>query len=203
MRMFSADGSSYRWIRGRIVYNWIRGRIAGFGPWPMRDWVLLWPIIDRLGPKALVIMWPKPRGLVHPVYVIKSPQSSMILPADHVLRAVINARLSATLFPPGVIYFYAVPLLDMGLLDYIRTADPRKVQAVEVQKGEEQVKLLDSIKHCFVSLDAPVAVQQASSSGSGAGPEVSAPSAEGNVVVEENVIPVGTYMDLVDPEGDL
>ncbi|GJZ64139.1 hypothetical protein Tco_0620560 [Tanacetum coccineum] len=37
----------------------------------------------------------------------------MILPADHVLRAVINARLSATLFPPGVIYFYAVPLLEM------------------------------------------------------------------------------------------
>ncbi|GJT34458.1 hypothetical protein Tco_0924877 [Tanacetum coccineum] len=92
---------------------------------------------------------------------------------------------------------------DMGLLDYIRTADPRKVQAVEVQKGEEQVTLLDSIKHCFVSLDAPAAVQQASGSGSGAGPEVSAPSAEGNVVAEENVIPVGTYLDLVDPEGDL
>ncbi|GJW22122.1 putative ribonuclease H-like domain-containing protein [Tanacetum coccineum] len=224
MRMSSVDGSSYRWIRGQIVYNWIRRRIAGFRSWPMRDWVLLWPIINRLGPKARVIMWPKPRGLVHPIYVIKSPQSSMILPADHVLRAVINARLSATLFPPGVIYFYAVfpisvPLYtggalekdpaphltarqkqtvqvlyankapfrrypgcflvlvglslyypfdentypaferpdktDMGLLDYIRTADPRKVQAVEVQKGEEQVKLLDSIKHCFVSLDAP------------------------------------------------
>ncbi|GJY11470.1 hypothetical protein Tco_0379655 [Tanacetum coccineum] len=46
---------------------------------------------------------------------------------------------------------------DMGLLDYIRTADPRKVQAVEVQKGEEQVTLFDSIKHCFVSLDAPAA----------------------------------------------
>ncbi|GJT44025.1 hypothetical protein Tco_0952740 [Tanacetum coccineum] len=92
---------------------------------------------------------------------------------------------------------------DMGLLDYIRTADPRKVQAVEVQKGEEQVTLLDSIKHCFVSLDAPAAVQQASGSGSGAGPEVSAPSAGENVVAEENVIPVGTYVDLVDPEGDL
>ncbi|GKG18241.1 hypothetical protein Tco_0372539, partial [Tanacetum coccineum] len=53
------------------------------------------------------------------------------------------------------------------------------------------------------SLDAPAAVQQASGSGSGAGPEVSAPSAKGNVVAEENVIPVGTYLDLVDPEGDL
>ncbi|GKA49277.1 hypothetical protein Tco_0742235, partial [Tanacetum coccineum] len=92
---------------------------------------------------------------------------------------------------------------DMGLLDYIRTADPRKVQAVEVRKGKERVKLLDSIKHCFVSLDAPAAVQQASGSDSGVGPEVSTPSAEGNIVAEENVIPVGTYLDLVDPEGDL
>ncbi|GJT41457.1 hypothetical protein Tco_0941322 [Tanacetum coccineum] len=92
---------------------------------------------------------------------------------------------------------------DMGLLDYIRTADPRKVQAVEVQKGEEQVTLLESIKHCFVSLDAPAAVYQASGSGSGAGPEVSAPSAGDNVVAEEDVIPVGTYVDLVDPEDNL
>ncbi|GKB09907.1 hypothetical protein Tco_0843830 [Tanacetum coccineum] len=81
--------------------------------------------------------------------------------------------------------------IDMGLLDYIRTADPRKVQAVEVQKEEEQVTLLESIKHCFVSLDAPAAVHQASGSGSGAGPKVSAPSARENVVAEENVIPVG------------
>ncbi|GJY95178.1 hypothetical protein Tco_0511539, partial [Tanacetum coccineum] len=65
---------------------------------------------------------------------------------------------------------------DMGLLDYIRTADPWKVQAVEVQKGGD---------------------------GSGAGPDVSAPSAEENVVAEENVIPAGTYLDLMDPEGDL
>ncbi|GJY70829.1 hypothetical protein Tco_0474532, partial [Tanacetum coccineum] len=92
---------------------------------------------------------------------------------------------------------------DMGLLDYIRTANPRKVQAVEVQKGEEQVTLLESIKHCFMFLDAPAAVHQASGSGSGAGPEVSASSAGKNVVAEENVIPVGTYVDLIDPEDDL
>ncbi|GJU42474.1 hypothetical protein Tco_1195431 [Tanacetum coccineum] len=91
---------------------------------------------------------------------------------------------------------------DMGLLDYIRTADPRKVQAVEVQKGEEQVTLFDSIKHCFVSLDAPAAAHQASGSGSGAGAEASAPSAEGNVV-EENVIPEGAFLDLTDPECDV
>ncbi|GJV60198.1 hypothetical protein Tco_1466298 [Tanacetum coccineum] len=92
---------------------------------------------------------------------------------------------------------------EMGLLDYIRTADPRKVQAVEVQKGEEQVKLLDSIKHCFVSLDTPAVAQQEGGSGSGAGPEVSAPAAEENVVAEENIVSVGTYLDLTDPEDDL
>ncbi|GKF39926.1 hypothetical protein Tco_0119987, partial [Tanacetum coccineum] len=91
---------------------------------------------------------------------------------------------------------------DMGLLDYIRIADPQKVQAVEVQKGEEQVKLLDSIKYCFVSLDAPAVVQQEGCSGSGAGPDIYAPSAEENVVAEENVIPAGTYLDLIDPEAE-
>ncbi|GKD38143.1 hypothetical protein Tco_1258350, partial [Tanacetum coccineum] len=91
----------------------------------------------------------------------------------------------------------AVQVLSSNKAPFWRTADPRKVQAVEVQKGEEQVKLLDSIKHCFVSLDAPARVQQEGGSGSGAGPEVSAPSAK------ENIIPVGTYLDLMDLEGDL
>ncbi|GJY54824.1 hypothetical protein Tco_0446488 [Tanacetum coccineum] len=91
---------------------------------------------------------------------------------------------------------------DMGLLDYIRTADPRKVQAVEVQKGEEQVTLFDSIKHCFVSLDAPAVAHQASGSGSGVGAEVSAPSVEGNVV-EENVIPESAFLNPTDPEFDV
>ncbi|GKF82059.1 hypothetical protein Tco_0243715, partial [Tanacetum coccineum] len=54
----------------------------------------------------------------------------------------------------------------------------------------------------FVSLDAPVAVQQASGSDSGAGVAVSAPSAEENVV-EENVILEGTFLDLTDPESDV
>ncbi|GKE12369.1 hypothetical protein Tco_1415920, partial [Tanacetum coccineum] len=92
---------------------------------------------------------------------------------------------------------------DMGLLDYIRTADPRKVQAVEVEKGREQVKLLDSIKHCFVSLDTPAAAQQEGGSGSGAGLEVSTPAPEEHIVAGENVVSMGTYLDLVDPEDDL
>ncbi|GJW42760.1 hypothetical protein Tco_0071559 [Tanacetum coccineum] len=32
---------------------------------------------------------------------------------------------------------------DIGLLDFIKTADPQKVRAVEVQKGDDQVKLLE------------------------------------------------------------
>ncbi|GJS91261.1 hypothetical protein Tco_0773897 [Tanacetum coccineum] len=94
------------------------------------------------------------------------------------------------------------PSGDMGLLDYIRTADPRKVQAVEVQKGEEQVTLFDSIKHCFVSLNAPAAAHQASGSGSGAGAEVSVSFAERNVV-EESVIPEGAFLNPTDPECDV
>ncbi|GJV93799.1 hypothetical protein Tco_1541612 [Tanacetum coccineum] len=84
----------------------------------------------------------------------------------------------------------------------------RQEQAVQVssgsnvQKGEEQVTLFDSIKHCFVSLDAPAAAHQASGSGSGAGAEVSVSSAEGNVV-EENVLPEGAFLDLTDPECDV
>ncbi|GJT95515.1 sucrose synthase [Tanacetum coccineum] len=35
---------------------------------------------------------------------------------------------------------------DMGLLDFIQTADPRKVRAVEVQKGADQVTLLESTR---------------------------------------------------------
>ncbi|GKC70703.1 hypothetical protein Tco_1116586, partial [Tanacetum coccineum] len=57
--------------------------------------------------------------------------------------------------------------------------DPGLVQAVDVQKG--------ATKEQF----------------SVAGPEVSAPTAEENVVAEENIISVGTYLDLMDPEGDL
>ncbi|GJT98337.1 hypothetical protein Tco_1093855, partial [Tanacetum coccineum] len=54
---------------------------------------------------------------------------------------------------------------EMGLHDFIKTADPRKVQAVEVQKKDDQVKLLESTSHCFMSLVTPAAA-----------PEVSAPA---------------------------
>ncbi|GJU67329.1 hypothetical protein Tco_1253588 [Tanacetum coccineum] len=46
---------------------------------------------------------------------------------------------------------------DMGLLDFIKTANPRKVWAVEVQKGDDQVPLLESTRHCFMPLVIPIA----------------------------------------------
>ncbi|GKF67952.1 hypothetical protein Tco_0197631, partial [Tanacetum coccineum] len=51
-------------------------------------------------------------------------------------------------------------------------------------------------------MDAPATAHQASGSGSGAGAEVSAPSAEGNVV-EENVIPESSSLNPIDPECDV
>ncbi|GJX95800.1 hypothetical protein Tco_0351598 [Tanacetum coccineum] len=52
----------------------------------------------------------------------------------------------------------------MGLLDFIQTADPRKVRAVEVQKGADQVTLLESTKDCFMHLVIPVAGGSSSTS---------------------------------------
>ncbi|GJR03295.1 hypothetical protein Tco_0526279 [Tanacetum coccineum] len=128
-------------------------------------------------------MWSKPGCLIYLLYVIKSPQSSMILHADHVLRAVINARLPVPFRP------------DMGLLDFIKTADPRKVQAVEVQKKDDQVKLLESTSHCFMSLVTPAA----GGSSFATAPEVSAPAE----VEPENVVPEDTYLDLTGPDLSL
>ncbi|GJT22631.1 hypothetical protein Tco_0892568 [Tanacetum coccineum] len=86
---------------------------------------------------------------------------------------------------------------EMGLLDFIKTADPRKVQAVEVQKKDDQVKLLESTSHCFMSLVTPAA----GGSSSAAAPEVSAPEVSAPVEVEpENVVPEDTYLDLTGPD---
>ncbi|GKC80572.1 hypothetical protein Tco_1131346 [Tanacetum coccineum] len=86
---------------------------------------------------------------------------------------------------------------DMGLLDFIKTADPRKVQAVEVQKKDDQVKLLESTSHCFMPLVAPAAGVGSSV----AAPEVSAPKVSALAEVEpENVIPEDTYLDLMGPD---
>ncbi|GJT75878.1 hypothetical protein Tco_1042603 [Tanacetum coccineum] len=71
----------------------------------------------------------------------------MILHADHVLHAVVNARSVTSMCLPAVrdhhVFFANVPHQVFGWvvrygLDFIKTADPRKVRAVEVQKGDDQ-----------------------------------------------------------------
>ncbi|GKA74496.1 hypothetical protein Tco_0780798 [Tanacetum coccineum] len=83
---------------------------------------------------------------------------------------------------------------EMGLFDFIKTADPRKVQAVEVQKGADQVKLLESTEHCFM----PLVPRAPGGSSSAAGAEVSAPVEERL----EDVAADDAYLELVDPGED-
>ncbi|GJX84713.1 hypothetical protein Tco_0335487 [Tanacetum coccineum] len=52
------------------------------------------PLFAWLGLEAYMMIQPRPRSLVRLLYVIKSPQSSMILLMEHVPYAVIIARLS-------------------------------------------------------------------------------------------------------------
>ncbi|GKF07154.1 hypothetical protein Tco_0041378, partial [Tanacetum coccineum] len=80
----------------------------------------------------------------------------------------------------------------MGLLDFIKTADPRKVRAVEVQKGEDQVTLLESTRHCFMPLVTPAA----GGSSSVAATEIPAPTERG----QENVAEEDAYLELADPD---
>ncbi|GJY18154.1 hypothetical protein Tco_0389645 [Tanacetum coccineum] len=81
---------------------------------------------------------------------------------------------------------------EMSLFDFIKTVDPRKVQAVEVQKGDNQVKLLESTQYCFMSL----VILAAGGSSSTAVAEVSAPTEEG----QENVALEDAYLELADPD---
>ncbi|GJV97856.1 hypothetical protein Tco_1549433 [Tanacetum coccineum] len=84
---------------------------------------------------------------------------------------------------------------DMGLLDFIKTADPRKVRAVEVQKGEEQVKFLESTQHCFM----PLKICASRGSSSAADAEVPAPAGEGL----EDAVAEDAYLELADPGEDM
>ncbi|GKA95092.1 hypothetical protein Tco_0817130, partial [Tanacetum coccineum] len=81
---------------------------------------------------------------------------------------------------------------DMGLLDFIKTADPRKVRAVEVQKGYDQVTLLESTRHCFMPLVIPVA----GGSSSVMATEIPAPTGRG----QESVAEENAYLELADPD---
>ncbi|GJV24098.1 hypothetical protein Tco_1376793 [Tanacetum coccineum] len=80
---------------------------------------------------------------------------------------------------------------DMGLLDFIKTADSRKVRAVEVQKGDDQVTLLESTRHCFM----PLVIPAAGGSSSVAATEILAPTERG----QEDVVtpPDGAWTEYV------
>ncbi|GKC13900.1 hypothetical protein Tco_1010682, partial [Tanacetum coccineum] len=80
---------------------------------------------------------------------------------------------------------------DMGLLDFIKTADPRKVRAVEVQKGDDQVTLLESTRHCFI----PLVIPAAGGSRSGAATDIPAPTERW----QESVAEEDAYLELADP----
>ncbi|GJR46421.1 hypothetical protein Tco_1314524 [Tanacetum coccineum] len=80
---------------------------------------------------------------------------------------------------------------DMGLLDFIKTADPRKVRTVEVQKGDDQVTLLESTRHCFM----PLVIPAAGGSGSAAATEIPAPTERR----QESVAEEDAYLELADP----
>ncbi|GJU92166.1 hypothetical protein Tco_1304589 [Tanacetum coccineum] len=73
-----------------------------------------------------------------------------------------------------------------------QTVRPPEGPAVEVQKKDDRVKLLESTSHCFMSLVTPAA----GGSSSAAAPEVSAPTE----VKPENVVPKDTYLDLTGPD---
>ncbi|GKE15306.1 hypothetical protein Tco_1422883 [Tanacetum coccineum] len=71
---------------------------------------------------------------------------------------------------------------------------------MEIQKKDDQVNLLESTSHCFMSLVTPAT----GGSSSDAAPEVSASEVSAPAEVEpENVVPEDTYLDLMEPDADL
>ncbi|GKF38270.1 hypothetical protein Tco_0118331, partial [Tanacetum coccineum] len=68
----SADGSTTNGFTDGSSTSGSADRSLGSGPKLTRVWALPWPVIDRFSQKAQVIMWPKPRGLVYPLYVINT-----------------------------------------------------------------------------------------------------------------------------------
>ncbi|GJY26492.1 hypothetical protein Tco_0401218 [Tanacetum coccineum] len=85
---------------------------------------------------------------------------------------------------------FPVGKVDMDLLDFIKTADPQKVRAVEVQKGDDQVKFLESTQHCFM----PLVIPAAGGSSSAAAAEIPAPNEGG----QEDVAEEDAYLELAD-----
>ncbi|GJU05586.1 hypothetical protein Tco_1122016, partial [Tanacetum coccineum] len=80
----------------------------------------------------------------------------------------------------------------MGLLDFIKNIDPRKVWAVEVQKGDDQVTFLESTRHFFM----PLVIPAAGGSSSVMATEIPALTERG----QEGVAEENAYLELADPD---
>ncbi|GJZ03674.1 hypothetical protein Tco_0536949 [Tanacetum coccineum] len=108
-----------------------------------------------------------------------------------------NFYIPAEVHPtaPGrdkIITQFPVNKVDMVLLDFIKTTNPRKVRAVKVQKGDDQVTLLESTRHCFM----PLVIPAAGGSSSIAATEIPAPTEGG----QEDVAEENAYLELADPD---
>ncbi|GKA62213.1 glutamyl-tRNA reductase 1, chloroplastic [Tanacetum coccineum] len=126
----------------------------------------------------------RPRSLVYPLYVIKSPQSSMPIACDIVACGSITDIKSAlteralqifcqTYHIPDEVHpqlanldqtIHEMPIgkIEMDLLSFIQTVDPTKVRIGERQRAEGEPKLLDTTVGRVVPL-LPVAPARASS----------------------------------------
>ncbi|GJS22174.1 putative heat shock protein 70 family protein [Tanacetum coccineum] len=113
---------------------------------------------------------------------------------DHCPSKGISAPLLYARQEQKVNFLKAIRLLyaDMGLLDFIKTSDPRKVRAVEVQKGDDQVTLLESARHCFM----PLVIPAAGGSSFVAATEIPALTEGG----QEDVAEENAYLELADPD---
>ncbi|GJT49460.1 receptor-like protein 7 [Tanacetum coccineum] len=190
----SIDVSSNRYQK----FNGRSGSLVGQGS-AITDWVWFRPMTAKLGPEAQVIVSPKPEGLVSISLHSNSPMANFSAKYSIITQEMVDSfcesfYISAEVHPtaPGRDKTIAQFPADMGLLDFIKTADLQKVRALEVQKGDDQVTLLESTRHCFM----PLVIPAAGGSGSVAATEIPAPTEKG----QESVAEENAYLELADPD---
>ncbi|GJQ89256.1 hypothetical protein Tco_0000395 [Tanacetum coccineum] len=152
-------------------------------------------IFKRLGENSLQHLgrvFPIPVSLYVGGALEKDPAPHLTARQEQTVRLLENNKALFRRYPECFLC-----LVEMGLLDFIKTVDPRKVQAVEVQKKDDQVNLLESTSHCFISL----VTSAAGGSSSVVALEVSAPEVSAPAEVEpENVVSEDTYLDLTEQD---
>ncbi|GJW83606.1 hypothetical protein Tco_0156751 [Tanacetum coccineum] len=183
-------------------------QLSPFGVARVSHFEVLMRVLD-LAPSVTVFLFPIPVSLYVGGALEKDPALHLTSRQEQTVRILENNKAPFCHYPEcflclvGLSPYYpfdenTYPAFerpdetDMGLLDFIKTVDPRKVQAVEVQKKDDQVKLLESTSHCFMPLVTPAT----GGSSSAAAPEVPAPAE----VEPENVVLEDTYLDLMGPD---